>query len=359
MRVALVHDHLNQYGGGERVLSVFAEMFPYAPIFTLVYDEQLTGHSFHGKEIHTSFIQKIPWAKRNHRLWPVLMPLGVEKFDLSRFDLVISNSASFAKGIITKPKTKHIAYCLTPTRFLWDDSHKYIEEFQRPWIVKKLTPFLLNYLRIWDQEASHRVDQFVAISQFIKARVKKYYQREAEVIYPPVETKRFKISPEVDKYFLMVGRMVPYKRFELAVKVFNELGWPLKIIGDGPQKKYLQKIAKPNIEFLGLISDHLLPAYYARAQALIFPQEEDFGIVVVEAMASGRPVVAFRGGGSLETIKEGESGVFFDEQTEESLLKTLRQFNPANFDSQQIRARSMLFDREIFKEKFEKVIREL
>lgn len=356
MRVALIHDHLNQYGGGERVLSVLGELFPYAPIYTLVYDERLTGGSFRNRFIHTSFLQKIPGARFNHRLWPMLMPLAVEQFDLSRFDVVISNSASFAKGVITKPHTKHLAYCLTPTRFLWDDSHKYIEEFRRPWVVKKFTPLLLNYLRIWDQEASVRPDQFIAISHFVKSRIRKYYQREAEVIYPPVETSRFKISPEVDDYFLMVGRLVPYKRFDLAVRVFNELGWPLKVIGDGPQRKDLEKAAKRNIKFLGLVSDHLLPAYYARARAVLFPQEEDFGIVPVEAMASGRPVVAFRGGGSLETVKEGESGVFFEEQTEKSLISTLQNFNPSDFDSQQIRARSILFDREIFKEKIQKAV---
>lgn len=356
MRVALVHDHLNQYGGGERVLSVFCELFPYAPIYTLVYDEKLTGRSFRGRTIHTSFLQKIPGARTNHRLWPALMPLAIEQFDLSRFDLVISNSASFAKGVITKPHTKHLSYCLTPTRFLWDDSHKHIEEFQRPWLVKKLTPLLLSYLRIWDQEASHRVDQFVAISDFIKTRIKKYYQREAEVVFPPAETQRFRISPETDGYYLMVGRLVPYKQFDLAVKAFNELGWPLKIIGDGPQRKYLEKLAKPNVEFLGLISDHLLPRYYARAKALIFPQEEDFGLVVVEAMASGRPVLAFKAGGAKETIKEGETGTFFSEQSVESLIRALRQFNPADFDPQCVRARALLFDKEIFKEKFLKTL---
>ncbi len=333
-------------------MSVFCEMFPRAHIFTLIYDERLTGKAFEDRKIHTSFIQKIPLAKNNHRLLPMIMPLAIEQFDLSGFDLVISNSASFAKGAITKPQTKHISYCMTPTRFLWDDSHKYVEEFQHPFIIKKLTAFLLNYLRIWDQQASQRVDQFVAISDFISRRIQKYYKRDSLVIYPPVDSKKFKISNEIKNYFLMVGRLVPYKRFDLAVNVFNELGWPLKIIGDGPQKKHLQRISRNNIEFLGLVSDYKLPQYYSHAKALIFPQEEDFGMVAVESMASGRPVIAYRGGGSLETMKEGETGIFFDEQKEESLINSLKNFNPFDFDPEKIKARATLFDKEIFKEKF-------
>ena len=362
MRVALVHDYLNQYGGGERVLGTFCEMFPRAPIFTLLYDEKLTGRAFADRRIYTSFLQKIPGAKYYHRWLPMLMPLAVEQFDLSAFDLVISNSASFAKGVITKTHTRHFSYCMTPTRFLWDGSHKYLDEFQQSGLIKKFIPPFLSYLRMWDQEASARVDRFVAISEFIRKRIKKYYQREAEVIHPPVDTSKFKISGQVDDYFLMVGRLVPYKRFDLAVEVFNQLGWPLKIIGDGPEKKHLQKLAlrrtqgRPNIEFIGLVSDYLLPAYYSRAKAIIFPQEEDFGIVPVEAMASGRPVIAFRAGGSLETIKEGESGLFFDEQTPESLLKVLKSFNHLDFNPQAIKARAGLFDKEIFKDKWMKTI---
>lgn len=363
--MALVHDYLNQYGGGERVLGTFCEMFPQAPIFTLLYDERLTGRAFADRRIYTSFLQKIPGAKRYHRWLPMLMPLAVEQFDLSAFDLVISNSASFAKGVITKTRTKHISYCLTPTRFLWDDSHRYLHDFRSAKdarfskrlnadIVSWLAPFFLNYLRIWDREASARVDQFVAISDFISQRIKKYYQRDSLVIHPPVATSKFRLSAEIDDYFLMVGRLVPYKRFDLAIQAFNELGWPLKIIGDGPERKRLQKLAAPHadIEFLGLVSDYRLPAYYSRAKAVIFPQEEDFGIVPVEAMASGRPVIAFRAGGSLETIKEGESGLFFDEQTAESLLKVLQKFNHLDFDPQTIKSRAALFDKQIFKEKW-------
>lgn len=337
-------------------MGTFCEMFPRAPIFTLLYDEKLTGRAFSDRRISTSFLQKIPGAKHNHRWLPMLMPLAVEQFDLSGFDLVVSNSASFAKGVITKPQTKHISYCLTPTRFLWDDSHKYLDEFQKPGLIKKFTPLFLNYLRIWDQEASGRVDQFVAISNFVSQRIEKYYQRDSMVVHPPVDTAKFKMTEQIADYFLMVGRLVPYKRFDLAIHAFNELGWPLKIIGDGPQKNYLQKIAKKNIEFLGLLSDYRLPPFYSQAKAVIFPQEEDFGIVPVEAMASGRPVIAFRAGGSLETIKEYENGIFFDEQTTESLLIVLKSFNHLDFDPQAIKARAALFDKEIFKEKWRDVL---
>jgi len=370
MRVAIIHDHLNQYGGGERVLSVLCEIFPQAHIFTLVYDEYLTGGAFKTKRIHTSFIQNIPLAKRNHRLLPMLMPLAVEQFDLSGFDLVISNSASFAKGVITKPYAKHISYCLTPARFLWDDSHKYLHDFygskvfrQSRWlnadIVSWLAPVFLNYLRIWDQQASYRVDQFVAISEFVRQRIKKYYKKDSRVVYPPVDTKRFKISKEIDDYFLMVGRLVPYKRFDLAIEAFNRLGWPLKIVGDGPQKIQLKKKAKDNIEFTGLVSDEKLKNFYTHCRAFIFPQEEDFGIAPAEAMSAGRPVIAYRAGGVLEIIKEGTTGLFFDKQTPECLIETLKKFRSSDFDSQTIRQHALQFNEEVFKNKIRDFINKI
>ncbi|MBI2063686.1 MAG: glycosyltransferase [Candidatus Yanofskybacteria bacterium] len=351
MRVALVHDYLNQYGGAERVLEVLCEIFPDAPIYTLIYDERMTGGVFHGREIHTSFLQKLPFARRHHRIFPLLMPLAVEQFDLSYFDVVLSVSASFTKGVITKPQTKHINYCLTPTRFLWDDSHRYIEEFRYPWPIKKLVPFFITYLRIWDKEAALRVDKFVAISSFVKSRIKKYYDGDAEVIYPPVDAHKYHISSEVGDYFLMVGRLVPYKRFDLAVKVFNAIGKPLKIVGDGPEHKRLEKTAKPNIEFLGLVSDYKMPELYAHAQAVIFPQEEDFGIVPLESMSSGRPVIAYRGGGALETILENQTGIFFDDQTEISLAQAIGRHYQTHWDPSVIRTHALKFDKGVFKTK--------
>lgn len=355
MKIALVHDYLNQYGGAERVLEVLCEIFPEAPIYTLLYDKRATGSVFENREIHTSFLQKIPFTRKHHRIFPLLMPLAIEQFDLSYFDVVFSTSASFAKGVITKPHTTHINYCLTPTRFLWDDSHRYIDEFRYPWPVKKLIPLFIAYLRVWDKEASARVDKFISISKFVSQRISKYYDREAEIIYPPLETSKYYISSQVDDYFLMVGRLVSYKRFDLAVKVFNAIGKQLKIVGYGPERKRLEKMAKANIEFLGLVSDDRIAELYNHAQAVIFPQEEDFGLVPLEAMASGRPVIAYRGGGVLETVIDNQTGIFFDEQTEINLAQAIGRYYQTDFDPVAIREHALKFDKKIFKQRILKL----
>ncbi len=356
MKVALVHDYLTQYGGAERVLAALCELFPRAPIYTLVYNEKLTGGAFKGKIIRPSFIQNIPFSKKNHRIFSPLMPLAIEQFDFSHYDLVISDSSGYAKGVVTKPGIRHLDYCHTPLRYAWDDSHKYLEEFGFPKLLKSIIPFFISYLRIWDREASSRVDKFIANSEFVKERIKKYYNRESSVLNPPVDASRFSISEDISDYYLMVGRLVAYKRFDLAISVFNELGWKLKIIGDGPERNRLEKMAKGNIEFLGLVSDSTLPKYYSRARALIFPQEEDFGIVPLESMASGRPVVAFRGGGALETVEENLTGRFFDFQTTSSLYDTIRDFKESYFDSQYIREHALKYDKAVFKQKFMDVV---
>jgi len=348
MKVALVHDYLNQYGGAERVLEAFCEMFPDAPIYTLVYDAKLTGFAFEGRNIKTSFLQKVPLAASKHRYFPVFMPLAVEQLDMSDYDLVLSDSGSYAKGVITRPDTLHISYCHTPHRYAWDNSHKLIGGFGYPRIIKALSPFFMTYVRMWDTAAALRVDTFIANSEFVAKRIKKYYGRNSAVIRPPLNTERFAVREPSD-YFLMVGRMVPYKKFDLAIEVFNRLGIKLKIVGDGPERKKLEKRSSSNIEFLGLISEPYLAEYYARAQALIFPQEEDFGVVAAECMASGRPVIAYRGGGALEIIKEGEDGVFFDEQTTDSLVGAIARFQNMRFDPVLIRQHAMRFDKARFK----------
>ncbi len=351
MRVALVHDYLNQYGGGERVLEAFCEIWPQAPIYTLIYDVARTGRAFVGRQIRTSFLQKIPGVKKHHRPFLMLMPLAIEQFDLSKYDLVVSDSASFAKGVITRPQTFHLCYCHTPTRYVWDDSHRYIEEFSYPSLIKKIIPPFLSYLRLWDEAAACRPDQYLANSDFVAARIKKYYGRQSQVIYPPVKTAFFDAKDQPADYFLIVARLLPYKKIDLAVSVFNELGWPLKIIGDGPEKKHLQKIARSNIEFVGLVDDEKLKRYYVSCRAFLFPQEEDFGITAVEAMSAGRPVIAFAGGGALEIVKEDQTGIFFHEQSPAALLKALRDFRPDDFDPVVIRRHARQFDKEIFKNK--------
>ena len=331
------------------MLQVLCSMFPDAPIYTLFFDPQATGGVFEGKEIRTSFLQRAPFIKKYHRVFPLFMPFAIEQFDFSDFDIVFSISASFAKGVITKPGTRHICYCLTPPRFLWDGSQKFMKEFSYSKVIKSLFYPLITYLRLWDREASLRVDNFLAISSFVKDRISKYYLRDSKVIYCPVNVKKFHIAQEIGDYFFMAGRLVSYKRFDLAIRAFNQLGWPLKIAGIGPEINNLKKIAGDNIEFLGLVSDEKLAYLYSRAKAFVFPQEEDFGITPLEAMAYGRPVIAYRSGGALETIEEGRSGIFFSEQSEESLVLALTDFKELDFNPLVCRMQAEKFDIEIFK----------
>jgi glycosyltransferase involved in cell wall biosynthesis len=358
MKIAFVHEYLNQFGGAERMLQVLCTLYPRAPIYTLLYDRDATGGVFDGRAIKTSFLQNLPFTKKHHRIFPLLMPLAIEQFDFSDYDVVLSVSASFAKGIITKPQTRHICYCLTPPRFLWDNSHKFVEELGYSKLVKKILPPFITYLRIWDKEASLRVDDFWSISNFIGDRVKKYYSRSSQVIYPPVNVAKFHISDQAGDYFFMAGRLVSYKQFDLAVKAFNKNGLPLKIVGIGPELNKLKKIACKNIEFIGLVSDEKLAKLYSHSQACIFPQEEDFGIVPLESMASGRPVVAYRGGGATETVVENKTGIFFNEQNPESLQEAVERFKGLDFNPEVCRKQAEKFDVEVFKDKIYKLIEE-
>ncbi len=332
------------------MLQVLCALFPEAPIYTLIYDRHATGGVFEGKDIRTSFLQKMPLAKRHHRAFPLLMPIAIEQFDFSEYDTVISISASFAKGVLTKPGTRHICYCLTPPRFLWDDSQKFVEEFGYSGMIKSFLPPFITYLRMWDQEASKRVDDFWAISKFIQERIGKYYRRQSPVIYPPVNVSKFKVSEQKGDYFFMAGRLVSYKRFDLAIRAFKHLNLPLKIAGIGPELNKLKKLAGNKTEFVGLISDIQLADLYSGARAVVFPQEEDFGIVPLEGMASGKPVIAYRAGGALETVEDGKTGIFFDQLTEDSLMDAVRRFEKMSFDPKDCRAQAEKFDVAVFKE---------
>jgi len=348
MKVALIHDWLVGLGGAEQVLLALSEIFPEAPIFTTVYNQKNLPQ-FKNKKIYTSFIDNLPFGQQKPQIYLSLLPKIFEDFDLSGFDLVISSCHCASKGVLVKPETLHISYCHTPIRYVW-----------MPWLDPRLSDswykrWLAHKLRLWDFQAAQRVDRFVANSKNVALRIKKYYKREAKVIYPPVKTSFFKPVDslnKLDNYYLLVSRLVAYKKPGLVIEAFNKLGLPLKVVGVGPELEVLKKSAKKNIEFLGKLNNDELKRYYAHALAFIFPTEEDFGIVPVEAMASGRPVLAYKKGGVKETVLEGETGEFFEEQTVESVVSAVRKFEPLKYHPSKIRKRAEEFDEGVFKKKF-------
>lgn len=357
MKLALVHDYLMQDGGAEKVLDVFQGLWPEAPTYTLFFDPEKVP-TFAGRDIRTSFLQKFPLAKRKYQWYIMLMPTATEHYDLSGYDIVLSSTSAFAKGVLTKEHALHVCYCHTPTRYLWSDSHSYLEELRVPKIIKSMLPPLLSRLRLWDKQAADRVDVFVANSQTVRKRIQKYYRRDAHVIHPPVDTHKFSISNEPKTYFLTGGRLVAYKRYDLVVEAANRTGIPLKIFGSGPVEKDLQHMAKPNIEFLGRVSDKKQARLYAEAKAFIHPQEEDFGITPVESMASGRPVIAYRKGGATETVEEGLSGEFFDEQSWEELADHMIRFDESAYIPSAIKTYAEKFSRKRFEQEIREFIKE-
>lgn len=350
-KIALAHDHLTQFGGAEQVLTTMHGMFPQAPIYTVVYDPKSVDTMFGEWNIKTSFLQRAPGIPRLFKWYLSLIPAAVENLDLSNYNLVLSSCSALIKGLVLKPEATHVCYCHTPTRYLWSDTHQYTEDLEQPKIIKRILPLILTKLRQWDQLAAQRVDHFVANSNFVAKRIKKYYHREADVIYPPVKVDNYGLSNTIDDYYLIISRLRPYKRVDLAIQAFNRLNIPLKIIGAGEQYQDLKKLAKSNIEFLGQVTELEKKEYLSHAKALIFPQEEDFGITAVEAMASGRPVIAYAAGGSLEIVKENISGNFFDEQTWESLADTVIRFDYKKFDPEKIRTESLVFSEKVFTSK--------
>lgn len=348
MNVALAHDHLNQVGGAEHVLAELHRLYPTAPVYTLLYDPQATGDLCRGWDVRTSFVERLPGGVRYFKWYLWLMPTAVEELNLGDVDLVVSSASALIKGLVVKPGTTHVCYCHTPTRYLWSDTHQYTSELPQPKWVKKLVPLILTRLRQWDYLAAQRVDDFVANSKFIASRINKYYRREATVIYPPVDTDLFGSPIEPEDYFLVVSRLRPYKRVDLAIRAFNKLGIPLKIIGSGEQEAELRALAKSNIEFLGQVSNEEKARHLARCRALIHPQEEDFGITAVEAMAAGRPVIAYGAGGALETVVDGVSGKLFNEQSWEALADAVVRFRYETFDPLQLQAHAKKFSRQQF-----------
>lgn len=355
MKIALVHDYLSQDGGAERVLKAFHELWPEAPIFVLFHDREKI-HDFLDADIRESFIARMPFGETKYQWYLPWMPLATERHNLHEFDVVISSTSAFAKGVLTRPDTLHISYCHTPTRYLWTDTHEYIEDLKYNRLIKAALPKLIHRLRLWDTMSVDRVDHFVANSGTVRNRIQKYYRREADILYPPVDTHRFFISKGVGDYFVSGGRLVPYKRFDLLISVFNRLKKRLKIFGSGPELERLKTRAKPNIEFLGKISDEHKADLLSHAQAFIHPQVEDLGITPIESMASGRPVIAYGVGGATETVIPGETGVFFKDQTWESLLDTVIHFNPDHWESERIREWSLRFSADSFKDKMRRYV---
>ena len=351
---ALVHDYLAQAGGAERVVAALHALFPAAPLYTSVYDPKATLSCFSEMDVRTSFLQRsLLSSRRFHKLALGLYPLAFEQFDLSGYGLVISSSSAFAKGVITGPETCHICYCHTPARFAWRE-HDYLLQSR---LTRLLAPWIcgiISGLRQRDFDSAQRVDSFVANSHNIAGRIRKYYRREVDaVIYPPVETGRFTAAPaeEIGEHFLVVSRLVGYKRIDLAIEACNRLQVPLRVVGTGPEGRALRHLAGPTVQFLGRLTDAQVAHEYARCRALIFPGEEDFGLTPVECMASGRPVVAYGRGGALETVTAGKTGVFFGEQTPEAVMEALQAVMALQIVPEVLQAEAFKFDTSVFAQK--------
>lgn len=352
MKVALVYDRVNKWGGAERVLLALHKLFPAAPLYTSVYDPKKASWA-NVFTVKTSFLQTMPFAPVRHEAFAILMPLAFESFDFSEYDLVISVTSEAAKGIITKPGTKHICYCLTPTRYLWSGYEEYFSNQVLRTIAKPAT----SYLRAWDVIAARRPDIMAAISKEVKRRIQTYYHRDSEVIYPPLMLEHSDIKVKPGSYYLVVSRLVRYKRIDLAIEACNRLELPLVIVGTGDEEKNLRRIAGPTIDFVGSVSDRELREYYGGAKALLFPGLEDFGLTVIESQIHGKPVIAYRDGGQLETVLEGKTGIFFKDQTVDSLVDALEKFQKSAFDPTTAIKQAEKFSFLQFEKKLQKLIK--
>ena len=355
MRIALVHDYLNQMGGAERVLLALHELFPEAPIYTSIYAPDRVDSRFRGLDIRTSFMQRLPLVKKHHQPFLPLFPFAFEQLDLRAYDLVISDSSAFAKGVVTAPNALHICYCHTPMRWAWN-YFDYVERERLGPLARAALAPTIALLRQWDYATAARVDYFVANSPNVAQRIAKYYRRDSVYIPPPVDASQFEIAPSHDEYFLVVSRLVPYKRVDLAVLAFNQLRLPLRIIGSGRDARRLRRLAGPTIQFLGRQSDQEVRRQLARCRALIFPGEEDFGLTPLEAQASGRPVIAYGAGGALASIVPGRTGIFFQSPTSTSLALAVEAFRDDDFDPEAIRQHALTFDTAQFSQRFLRLV---
>ena len=357
MNIALVHDWLTNVAGAERVLLRLKEIYPNADIYTSVFDKKKAA-VFAKYDVKTTYLQKYSIFRRFREALIPFAPLAFESLDLSKYDLVITNTTFAAKGVITKPETIHICYCHTPTRYIWQPE---IDSRADRGFFSGLRRKIAHKLRIWDKAAADRPDFYFANSNNGKRRITKYYCRDSKVIYPPVAIDKFTPAAEknIKDYYLFVSRLIGYKKCDIVIQAFNQLGLPLKIIGNGPEKEKLKKIAKNNIQFLGFLSDSELKKYYSEAKAFVFAAEEDFGIVPVEAMACGRPVIAYSKGGATETVVDGKTGLFFHQQTFESIISAVKKFAQKKFDSKVIREQAEKFSVERFQKEFKQAVEEI
>ncbi len=355
MQLALIHDWLNQIGGAEDVLDTLVGMFPGAPIYTSIYAPGLMPAHYRRWPIHTSFLDRLPGVHRHHQPYLPLYPLAFERFNLHGHDLILSNKSGFCHGVRKPAGARHVCYCLTPTRYVWNFDDYAGREGLGAAARLALRP-LLAWLKRWDRTAADGVDEFIAISTAVQERIRRFYGRESTIIYPPVDLARFSVPRNPGGYFLSLGRLIPYKRVDLAVAACTRLNLPLWVAGAGRDRERLQRLAGPTVRFLGRVADADVPALFANARGFFFPGLEDFGITPVQAQAAGTPVIAFAGGGALDTVQDGVTGVLFSEQTVEAVCAALARFESLTFAEDACRANAARFATEIFQRQVRSVI---
>jgi glycosyltransferase involved in cell wall biosynthesis len=354
LNIALVHDWLNQIGGAEDVLEALVGMFPDAPIYTSMYWKNGMPAAYRDWDIRTTWMDRLPSIYQRHQPYLPLYPLAFGNMNLSAYDLVISNKSGFCHGVHTGDAV-HICYCLTPTRYLWDLEGYARREALSESLRIALQPLVAG-LRRWDYQAAQRVDHFIAISREVQTRIQYYYGRDSVVIHPPLDTSQFQPALALDDYYLVVSRLVPYRRIDLAVQAFNLLGLPLVVVGDGRHREALEEMAGPTVTFLGRISDEERNDLLARCQAYVVPGTEDFGIAPLQAQAAGRPVIAYGAGGVLDTVVEGKTGIFFRDPTPEALVETIRSFDPSTINPRDCVENAARFDTQVFRQKMNEFI---
>ncbi|MBI2008532.1 glycosyltransferase [Candidatus Amesbacteria bacterium] len=352
LKIALVYDRVNKWGGAERILLALHQLFPQAPLYTAVYNPKTAQWARVFPEVITTFLQRLPFAKSRHELYPWLTPLAFESLGLNNFEVVISVTSADAKGIITQPGTFHLCYCLTPTRYLW--SH---ERLYRQHVSSVYYP-VFNYLKFWDQIACRRPDSYIAISKTVQNRISSFYHQLSFLVYPPVDVDVYSTPhppPSIKNFFLYVGRLVFHKQPEIVIRAFNQINMPLVVIGTGQEEKRLKKLAKSHIHFAGLVSQESLIAHYQHSRAVIYFHEEDFGLVPVEAHAAGKPVIALNRGGATETVLPNRTGILLDNDSPQTLATAISNFDPTRFDPSVIKSYASRFSQERFRKEFVKV----